>query len=104
MKEKMFSQTIRCRQDMDNVEKTIISLMGSDENTCTFLRTHDFLKIRMCALYKRLPPPLSAYSGNFQICLDRDMKISIYLLSTDVEEESLATTGKRAEPDIEDDR
>ena len=103
MKEKMFSQTIRCKRDMDMVEKTIISLMGHQENTCTFLRTHDFLKIRMCALYNKCSPPLSVYFGNFQIHLDRDMLLSIYLLSANVEEEAVVGTGKRGEPDMEDD-
>jgi hypothetical protein len=75
-------------------------LLGREENKCTLTRSEDYQRLRLCALYNRGTPPLSVYGEGFQIYLDSNKNVSIFLLTSTVEpDDGERLLGKRCEPD-----
>jgi hypothetical protein len=101
MREKFFGLRVQSKADMDQMEASLGALLGRKEKRCAFMRSQDYQRLRLCALYSRGDPPVSVYGEGFQIYLDRDKNVSIFLLSSTVEQEE-GGLGKRPPPDVDD--
>lgn len=99
MKQKVFSKRIEGKRDMAELESTVGSLLGGEDNKCSLVRSSDFVRLRLRALYGRgKAQHLHVYGGGLQISLDPDNIASVYLLSVSVDDEDVVL-GKRAEPE-----
>ena len=105
MRQKVFVQCIRTKEDMAKLESTVGGLLGGEHHKCSMLRTSEFVQLRLCALYGKGVPPVHVYGEGLQISLDMNNVASVYLLSSGVEAEE-GLLGKRsaaeAEVDLED--
>ena len=101
MRQKVFSIKIQGKEDMAKLESVIGGLLGGEQNKCSFTRCQDFVNLRLCALYNRGETPLSIYGEDIQIYLDEEKNISVYMLSTGIEE-SDHILGKRAHESEQD--
>jgi hypothetical protein len=103
MREKVVAVRIASKDDMTRVEEELCKVIGS-KGKCTLLRSEDFIRLRLCALYDRGDPPMSVYSHNVQVHLSEDKTVSIFLLSTELlgGVEGVVVLGKRADPDNSD--
>lgn len=103
MREKLFGLRIQSKADMEQIEARMGALLGREEKRCSLVRSQGYQRLRLCALYNRGAPPLSVYGEGFQIVLDNDKNVSIYLLSSMVElEDDDAPLGKRAGADMDE--
>lgn len=102
MRERVVGVRIASKDDMTRVEQELCKVIGS-KGKCTLLRSKDFIRLRLCALYGRGEPPMSVYSHNVQVHLSEDKTVSIFLLSTELlGAEGVVVLGKRANPDNSD--
>ena len=101
MRQKVFSIRVKCKEDMAKLESVVGGLLGGEQNKCSFVRCQDFVNLRLCALYNRGETPLSIYAENIQISLDTEKNVTVYMLSTGVEE-SDHILGKRAHESEQD--
>jgi hypothetical protein len=99
MRQKVFMQPIRGKEDMALLESTIGSLLGGEQNKCSLVRSSEFVQLRLCALYDRGTRPVHVYGEGLQISLGRDNVASVYLLCGNVELEQETLLGKRSEPE-----
>jgi hypothetical protein len=74
---------IKDSHDMAQLEKTVGALMGGENHKCAFVRSRDFVLLRLRALYNRpatLPKGgLVVYGEGLKICLDCENNVSVYL-------------------------
>ena len=102
MKQKVFAIRIKDKEDMAVLESTVGGLLGGEQNKCALVRSHEFVSLRLSALYGRGTAPVSVYGGDLQIHLDADRNVTVYLLASAVDmDESLL--GKRTEPEPDQD-
>jgi hypothetical protein len=101
MRQKVFSVKVGCKQDMAKLESVVGGLLGGEQNKCSFVRSQDFVNLRLCALYNRGETPLSIYGENIQISLDTEKNVTVYMLSTGVDEAD-HILGKRAHESEQD--
>jgi hypothetical protein len=99
MRQKVFVQHIRGKEDMTLLESTIGNLLGGEQNKCSFVRSSEFVQLRLCALYDRGVRPVHVYGEGLQISLGRDNVASVYLLCGNLEVEQDVLLGKRSEPE-----
>ena len=93
---------------MSKLEQTVASLLGGEYNKCSFIRSQDFITLRLRALYTRAQEasvaprdPIVVYGEGLKITLDVDNNASVFLVSPSIEAESSLqhNLGKRACPD-----
>ena len=70
----LFRKKIGSQQDMREVELEIICQMGGERRQCAFLRSRDYVALRLTALYPTLAglqdkAPMTSYSGRLSVCL-----------------------------------
>lgn len=53
MLQKLFSIMVETKEDMAKVEEVVGGLLGGEFNKCAFTRSHEFIKLRLHALYPR---------------------------------------------------
>ena len=104
MRQKVFVQPIRGKEDMALLESTIGSLLGGEQNKCSLVRSNEFVQLRLCALYGRGARPVHVYGEGLQISLEKDNVASVYLLCSNVELEQETLLGKRSEPECPGER
>lgn len=97
MREWVMSVRVTCPADMAKIEEKLGQILGGQK--CALVRSRDYISLRLCALYDRGKPPMSAYYQNVQICLRADKTVTLYLLAmnpvqTTVSEEEVKR-GKR---------
>lgn len=99
MKEKMMSVCVKSLEDMAVVEREIGRIMGCEQRKCSLVGSHDFVSLRLCALYGRggVHPPFSVFRENLQVSLDDKRMVTVYLLVSDVSplEDTDVVLGKR---------
>jgi hypothetical protein len=101
MKQKVFARSIQGQKDMAELESTVGSLLGGEDNKCSLIRSSDFVQLRLRALYGRgVPPPVHVYGEGLQISLDQANVASVFLLSVSAEDDVILGK-KRSEPDSE---
>lgn len=99
----VFSRKIASQRDMGELEDTLSSLLGGEQHKCAFVRSQDFVRLRLLALYKAPPPRLLVvYGEGLKITLDSDKVASVFLLNPMLDPEPRLAGGKRAEPDDDD--
>lgn len=103
MRERLATVRILGKDDMTSVEKRLAQILGGKEDAkCTLLRSEDFIKLRLCALYDIGKAPLSVYHENVQVHLGENKTISIFLLCTEYlseDDDSNALSGRKREYD-----
>ena len=50
---KLFSIRVTNKQDMAKLEEVVASLLGGERGKCSFIRSHEFVQLRLKALYPR---------------------------------------------------
>lgn len=101
MKQKVFAKRIENKKDMAELESTVGSLLGGEDNKCSLIRSNDFVQLRLRALYSReggAPLPLHVYGEGLQISLDKDNVASVFLLSVSIDDDVILGR-KRPGPD-----
>jgi hypothetical protein len=96
MRQKVFAINITSKEDMAVLESTVGSLLGGEQNKCALVRSQEFIKLRLSALYGRGERAMSVYGGDLQIKLDADRTVTVYHLSFGVDQDE-TLLGKRAE-------
>ena len=110
MHQKVYTLQIKTQKDMGKLEQTVASLLGGEYNKCSFIRSQDFITLRLLALYTRadeMPREhmVVVYGEGLKITLDPENNASDYLVSPSIEAEPslqsgpLLSLGKRACPD-----
>ena len=106
MPTKIFSIQIKTKADMAALEDTITTLLGGEQSKCALIRSHDFLALRLRALYRRSKdaPALVVYGEGLKITLDSDNVGAVSLLDPETIEpaEDPAVLGKRRGPSAVD--
>jgi len=102
MKQKVFSRLVVGNKDMVELESMVGSLLGGEDNKCSLIRSSDFVKLRLRALYDREEKggslPMHVFGEGLQISLDQGNVVSVYLLSMSVDDDVILGK-KRGEPD-----
>lgn len=102
MRQKVFSIRVQDKSDMDVLESTVGRLLGGEQNKCALVRSQEFIKLRLSALYGRGDKVMSVYGGDLQISLDSDRMVTVYHLSSGVDpDESLLGKRVECEPDTD---
>ncbi len=96
--ELLFATIVHGREDMEAAENFIMREVGS-KNTqrCSFLRSTEYVKIRLHALYgKQTPQALVAYCGGLKIVFTPERRLEIWACypAPDIDER-LVQLGKR---------
>jgi hypothetical protein len=104
MHQKVYTIQIKNPKDMNSLEQTLASLLGGEHNKCAFIRSQEFIALRLRALYGRSPSAQAAassvvYGEGLKITLDPDNHASVYLVSPSIEADPSLLVGKRACPD-----
>lgn len=95
MQERIYSASIRTKDDMARLEEAVGSMLGGERSKCAFTRSSDFVNLRLRALYKPAEKdPFVVYGEGFKLVLDSEKKVTVYLLQTSVEVDS--SLGKRS--------
>jgi len=104
MRERLLSVRVTTPADLQRIEDRLVELCGGKDRKCALLRTKSYIQLRLCALYGRGQPPMSVYYQNYQVRLDPERNVSIFLLEMEVlpEEAEQARTRKRAWSDSDD--
>ncbi len=103
-RERVFALRVKGKDDMTQIETFVGGLLGSKHSRCALVRSQDFIKLRLCALYDRGDPPMTVYGEGVQVCLDQDKNVTVYLLSNSVvDPEASVLLGKRRDPESPDD-
>jgi hypothetical protein len=99
---------INTQQDMSLLEQTVGDMLGGEHHKCSFIRSQDFITLRLRALYHRSKKDktqemLVIYGQNLKITLDADNNATVYLLDPGTEPDpnlcpysSQSLLGKRA--------
>lgn len=96
MREKVASVRVTTKDDMTRLEQELCRVVGA-KSMCSLLRSGEYIRIRLCALYDRGKAPLSAYAQNVQIHLSEDKTVSVFLLSSQLLGDDTIVLGKRKE-------
>jgi len=85
---------------MAQLEETVSILLGGEQHKCAFVRSKDFITLRLQALYHRSVAstfPLMVYGEGLKISLDAENNATVYLVGPSILEsdESLVRPGKR---------
>jgi hypothetical protein len=108
MLQKVLSLSIQGQQDMTKLEQTVACLLGGEHHKCSFVRSQDFIKLRLQALYHPAAQraPLVVYGEGLKICLDNDNLATVYLVDPSIDpdlptppSEPTTVLGKRAQPE-----
>lgn len=98
---RVFSRRIESKDDMLELEQTIGRQLGCEAHKCAFVRSRDFVKIRLLALYKEPPADtVVVYGEGLKITLTPDRVASVYLLDLCIDPDP--ALGKRTCPEPED--
>ncbi len=105
-REKLLGVRVQGKDDMTRIETFLGGLLGSKLSRCALVRSQDFIKLRLCALYSRGEPPMTVYGEGVQVYLDREKNVTVYLLTNSVpdDEPGAVPLGKRCEPGSPDGR
>lgn len=101
MRQKVFVQPVKGKEDMSVLESTIGSLLGGEKNKCSLTRCSEFVQLRLRALYGKGKAPVHVYGEGLQISLDVDNVATVYLLTSYVEPDE-GLLGKRSQPEEEE--
>lgn len=103
-RERVFALQVQGKDDMTQIEKVVGGLLGSKGSRCALVRSQDFIKLRLCALYDRGEPPMTVYGEGVQVCLDREKNVTVYLFpNTAIVPAARVLLGKRPDPEPLDD-
>lgn len=106
--QRVFMLKIQSQQDMALLEQTVASILGGEFLKCAFIRSTDFISLRLRALYnpREHSEVLVIYGQNLKISLDMDNHATVFLLDPGIEPDptlcpysSPSLLGKRACPD-----
>jgi len=101
MRQAVYSIHIGNREDMRKLEDYITLLLKGENNQCSFIRTQEFVSMRLHALYR--PPPaddITVYGDNIKIVLDSHKDATVYIMDQGfIDESETFTSGKRPAPD-----
>jgi hypothetical protein len=84
MLQKLFSILVETKQDMAKVEEVVGGLLGGEYNKCAFTRSHEFIKLRLHALYPRKSDGprasnLSVYGEGLKITLTPSGVVCVFI-------------------------
>jgi len=84
----VFSIEVTSAGDMARLEQVVSELLGGEHNKCAFIRSEAFLRLRICALYRRgtLESPVSAYWEGLKVSLTPSGTVCVYVTEACVEE------------------
>lgn len=91
----VYSRLITCKEDMSELEQVMTRINGG--HRCSFMRSSDYIRFRLAALYHTVQLPVEAYGETLKVTLDCDRIATIYILGHILTEES--ELGKRGAPD-----
>jgi hypothetical protein len=106
--QRVFMLKIQTQQDMAKLEQTVASMLGGEHLKCSFIRSKDFISLRLRALYtaREHSEALVIYGQNLKISLDMDNNATVFLLDPGIEQDPTlcpytchSLLGKRACPD-----
>jgi hypothetical protein len=108
MLQKLFSITVSSKQDMARLEEVVVQLLGGEHNKCAFTRSHEFVKLRLRALYHRKQDPprtsnISVYGEGLKITLTPSGMACVFItdpcfepIAPDADDAAYSGLGKRA--------
>jgi hypothetical protein len=97
----VFSIEVGSASDMARLEQVISELLGGEHNKCAFIRSEAFLRLRICALYRRgtFDSPVSAFWEGVKVSLTPSGTACVYVTEACVEEApKLTATGEAESP------
>lgn len=85
--QKVYSMKIENQRDMTVLEQTVAGMLGGEHNKCAFVRSKDFISLRLRALYNNQPNQKSCaiYGEGIKITLDAENNVSVHLLGHGIE-------------------
>ena len=93
---------ILCKEDMSRLEEILGDFLGGEQHKCSFVRSSEFVHLRLTALYKPVgADPLVVYGEGLKIVLDSEKFITVSLLQAGIEQDM--GLGKRQCHDEEED-
>jgi hypothetical protein len=94
----VYSRRIACKEDMSELEQVMTRINGGQR--CSFMRSSDYIRFRLAALYGTFDLPVEAYGETLKVTLDGDRNATVYILGHVVTEET--ELGKRQAPDSDE--
>ena len=84
----VFSIEVTSANDMARLEQVVSELLGGEHNKCAFIRSEAFLRLRICALYRRgaNDSPISAFWEGLKVSLTPSGTACVYVTEACVEE------------------
>jgi hypothetical protein len=101
---KVFSIIVRSNEDMVRLESIVRGLLGGEQSKkCAFMRSQEYIALRLLALYKReiISKPMVVYSEGVKVCLNPDWSVDIFMLEMGVDNDVTSVLGKRNGSDLE---
>ena len=109
MKQSVYSIQITNMDSMKKLEEFIGLLLKGENNQCSFVRSQDFVSMRLHALYRDAPTkPIVVYGENLKIVLDSQKIATVYTMYQNLDDETIANSidpsfiGKRSVPESDD--
>jgi hypothetical protein len=93
---KVFSSFIETKEDMNHMEKTLVGLLGGERGKCAFMRSKEYVALRLRALYSKdaIDKPVIVYGEGIKLSLNPDRTLDLYLLEMGVDDD-VTMLGKR---------
>ena len=95
----VYSRRIASKEDMSELEQVMTRINGGQR--CAFMRSQDYIRFRLAALYNTMELPVEAYGDTMKVTLDSERTATIYILVHVVTEED-TELGKRPAMDPDD--
>lgn len=95
----VYSRRIASKEDMSELEQVMTRINGGQR--CSFMRSRDYIRFRLAALYNTFDLPVEAYGESLKVTLDSDRTATVFILGH-VVTEAESDLGKRQCPDSDD--
>ena len=93
---KVYSSYIESKEDMNQLEKTLVGLLGGEQGKCAFMRSNEYVALRLRALDPKdaIDKPVVVYGEGIKLSLNPDRTLDLYLLEMGVDDD-VSMLGKR---------
>jgi hypothetical protein len=93
---KVCSAFIETKEDMNEMEKKLVGLLGGEQGKCAFMRSKEYVALRLRALYSKdaIDKPMIVYGEGIKLSLNPNKTLDLYLLEMGVDDD-VTMLGKR---------
>lgn len=95
---KVYSVTVSSNEDMVSLENMLMGLLGGEHSKkCAFMRSKEYIALRLLALYKRetITRPMVVYNEGVKVCLNPDWSVDVFMVQMGVDNDITNVLGKR---------